>query len=74
VSSLVAELVPEDRRGEALGYQQSAGALGRIIGPVFAGAVFDAVDEGAPYVVSAALFVAAFFVVRAARRQFSPVD
>lgn len=72
VSSLVSELVPEDRRGEALGYQQSAGALGRIIGPVFAGVIFDAIDEGAPYVISAALFVAAFFVVRAARRQVSP--
>jgi len=72
VSALVADLVPEDRRGEALGYQQSAGALGRIIGPVFAGVIFDAVDEGAPYLVSAALFVAAWFVVRAARRQVSP--
>lgn len=73
VLSLVAELVPEDRRGEALGYQQSAGALGRIVGPVVAGVVFDSINEGAPYVVSAVLFLAAFAVVRTARRQGSPV-
>lgn len=69
VSSLVAEVVPPDRRGEALGYQQSAGALGRITGPIVAGAIFDGLSEGAPYVIAAVLFVAAHFVVRGARSE-----
>jgi MFS family permease len=67
VTSIVTELVSPERRGEALGYQQSAGALGRITGPIIAGAIFDGLNEGAPYLISAALFVAAFFVVRSVR-------
>lgn len=67
VTSIVTELVPPERRGEALGYQQSAGALGRITGPIIAGAIFDGLNEGAPYLISAALFVAAFFLVRTVR-------
>lgn len=67
VTSIVTELVPPERRGEALGYQQSAGALGRVVGPVAAGAVFDGLNEGAPYVISATLFVVAFLLVRGLR-------
>jgi multidrug resistance protein len=67
VTSIVTELVPPERRGEALGYQQSAGALGRITGPIVAGAIFDGLNEGAPYLISAALFMAAYFVVRSVR-------
>lgn len=72
VTSIVTELVPPERRGEALGYQQSAGALGRITGPVIAGAIFDGLNEGAPYLISAALFVAAFFLVRTVRPSVRP--
>jgi DHA1 family tetracycline resistance protein-like MFS transporter len=57
--SLVAELAPEERRGEALGYQQSAGALGRVAGPVIGGVLFDAAGTGAPYVFGAVLMLVA---------------
>ena len=72
VTSIVTDLVPPERRGEALGYQQSAGALGRITGPIIAGAIFDGLNEGAPYLISAALFVAAFFLVRTVRPAVRP--
>lgn len=74
VTSLVTELVPAERRGEALGYQQSAGALGRITGPIIAGVIFDGLNEGAPYLISATLFVVAFFVVRTVRPSVRPSD
>lgn len=62
-SALVAELAPEEKRGEALGYQQSAGALGRVVGPVSGGVLFDAAGTGAPYVFGAALMLVAFVAV-----------
>lgn len=63
LTSLVTEAAPEDRRGEALGYQQSAGALARIAGPIVAGAVFDGVGVGAPYVLGGVLVLIAVGVV-----------
>lgn len=68
LTSLVAEVAPEDRRGEALGYQQSAGALARIAGPVAAGAIFDGIGVGAPYVMGGALVLVALGIV-SMRRQ-----
>ncbi|MGA0877905.1 MAG: MFS transporter [Ilumatobacteraceae bacterium] len=59
LSTLVAGSVPDERRGEALGFQQGVNAAGRVAGPALAGALFDhvtlGVDRGAPYVVAAAL-------------------
>lgn len=57
VTALVTEAAPVDRRGEALGYQQSVGAVGRIVGPAVAGAMFDHVSVGSPYFLGAALVV-----------------
>ena len=61
--ALVAEAAPEDRRGEALGYQQSAGAFARVAGPIIAGALFDHVGIGSPYLVGGVLFIAALIAV-----------
>jgi MFS family permease len=55
LSSAVAGVVVSRRRGEALGVQQSAGALGRVSGPLLAGALFQGVGPGAPYLVAAVL-------------------
>ena len=62
-TTLVAEAAPPDKRGEALGYQQSAGALARIAGPVIAGALFDSVGIGSPYLFGGALFLIALAAV-----------
>jgi MFS family permease len=53
----------EERRGEALGYQQSATALARVIGPPIAGLLFDHVGIPAPYLLGAMLSVAAIGVL-----------
>lgn len=63
VTSLVTEAAPANKRGEALGYQQSAGAFARIAGPVIAGALFDHVGIGSPYLVGGILFIAALIAV-----------
>ena len=58
-SALVAELAPVERRGEAIGYQQSTAAFGRVAGPVMAGALFDHVGISAPFFVSGVLILCA---------------
>lgn len=62
LSTLVAEGVPPDRRGEALGFQQGANALGRVLGPALAGLLYDRVTIGSPYVVGSVLCAAALAV------------
>lgn len=54
-TALVTEAAPVERRGEALGYQQSVTALGRVAGPVVAGLLFDHAAVDAPFVVAGAL-------------------
>ncbi|NBU38110.1 MAG: MFS transporter, partial [Actinobacteria bacterium] len=62
-SALVAELAPVERRGEAIGYQQSTAAFGRIAGPVLAGVLFDHASISAPFIVSGVLIACAVVVV-----------
>lgn len=52
-----------EQRGEWLGWQQSAGGVARVIGPVAAGALFQHVGVGAPYLLGAALAFAAVLLV-----------
>ena len=56
-SALVAELAPVERRGEAIGYQQSTAAFGRVAGPVMAGALFDHVGINSQFLVSGILII-----------------
>jgi multidrug resistance protein len=65
ITALVADAAPPDRRGEALGYQQSVGAFARVVGPIMAGATFDHIGVAAPYLIGAALSVIAFLFIRA---------
>ncbi len=56
----------EEARGSALGLQQSAGALGRIIGPVGGGLLFEHAGIGWPYGVAAGvLAIAALLATKA---------
>jgi DHA1 family tetracycline resistance protein-like MFS transporter len=57
LSAATASSVDPRRRGEALGVQQSAGALGRVAGPLLAGALLSGVGTGAPYAVAAVLAI-----------------
>lgn len=50
-------------RGIWLGWQQSAGGVARVVGPIVAGPLFDHVGVGAPYVAGAVLAVLALMLV-----------
>jgi len=51
------------QRGRWLGWQQSAGAGARVVGPILAGALFEHVGVGAPYVLGAVLALLAMALV-----------
>ena len=67
LASLVAGRARTDRRGAALGLQQSAGGLARVAGPVAAGVLFEHVGVPAPYLAGAALVVVAVALVPRSR-------
>jgi DHA1 family tetracycline resistance protein-like MFS transporter len=53
---------PPDQRGQVMGLNQSAGALGSIFAPIAAGYVFENVSPGAPMALGAVLMVCAFLL------------
>ena len=64
LTSLVADTASERNRGEALGFQQSASAAARVIGPLCAGWLFDR-GIPLPYAFGAGLVVVALAVTLA---------
>jgi MFS transporter, DHA1 family, tetracycline resistance protein len=67
ISSAVAGAAPRERSGAALGIQQSAGGLARVVGPIVGGALF-AVATGLPYLAAAALALVGLLLVPTAAR------
>jgi DHA1 family tetracycline resistance protein-like MFS transporter len=63
LTTLVVDRAPAARRGEALGFQQSATALARIGGPALGGALFQHAGVPWPYAVAAGLLVVALVVL-----------
>jgi len=64
ITELVNREAGEAHRGEAMGFQQSAGAVGRVLGPPLAGSAFDRLGSGGPMLLGGALIaVAAVLVV-----------
>jgi multidrug resistance protein len=51
------------QRGTWLGWQQSAGGLARVIGPIVAGSLFEFTGVGAPYVLGAVLALVALALI-----------
>lgn len=62
LNALFASQAAEEERGAVMGLSQSASALGRVIGPLGAGALFDAFSPAAPFAVAACVILAALFV------------
>ena len=58
LQSLVSRSAPATGQGAALGVAQSAASLGRILGPMQAGALFNFGGRALPYFVSAAILIA----------------
>jgi MFS transporter, DHA1 family, tetracycline resistance protein len=62
LQSLIASQAGADERGAVMGLSQSASALGRVIGPLFSGALFEHLGVSAPFFGAAALVLAALVV------------
>ncbi|CAN5546878.1 tetracycline resistance MFS efflux pump [soil metagenome] len=63
ITSLVSEIAPPARRGEAMGYQQSSYSIGRIVGPPAAGWMFDHAGIWSPYGAAAGLCAVALVLL-----------
>ncbi len=59
LASLVSQESDRDSQGAMLGGQQVVGGVGRVLGPVGAGLLFERVGIGSPFVVGSALVVLA---------------
>jgi len=68
VTSLISRASPAESQGGALGISQSAASLARVLGPAMGGALFQQVAPGAPYLVAAALSLAAVLCATPGRR------
>jgi MFS transporter, DHA1 family, tetracycline resistance protein len=62
LASLVSQQADAESQGAVLGGQQVVGGIGRVLGPVWAGALFGAVGIGSPFILGAALVSAAALV------------
>lgn len=72
LTELVNRAAGEEHRGEAMGFQQSAYAVGRVIGPPLAGSAFDRVGVWSPMVLGGALMVVAAVMALGWRVHRSP--
>jgi len=72
INALVSRNSSADRQGFHMGLAASAAALGRIVGPVWAGVVFARVGPGVPMLVAAGVVAVAAIVV--ATRLRAPPD
>lgn len=63
LTAIATESIPPAEYGETLGLLQSSGSLGRIFGPIAAGAIFAAFNHNAPMLISATIFIAIAFLV-----------
>ncbi len=64
LTALVSELSPEAERGEIIGVFQSVQSLGRIVGPIVGGLLFNYFSPGAPYWAGAVIMFGSFLIAR----------
>ncbi len=64
IQALVSEKVPKEEYGETLGFLQSAGSLGRIVGPILGGWLFGAMGMNSPFLFAAVVVIGVFFYLQ----------
>lgn len=67
IAAIVSNAAPPDRRGQAMGYQQSAYAAARVVGPPIAGVLFDHAGVWSPLALGAMLSIVAVGLLSAWR-------
>jgi DHA1 family tetracycline resistance protein-like MFS transporter len=63
LSSLVSKEADDTERGAVLGVYQGAGSLSRVVGPMYAGFVFEHLGPAIPFVFAAVFMVPTFIMV-----------
>ena len=71
-TSLVSKQAPEGETGQTLGVQQAFGGISRLLGPLWAGAVFQYVGITAPFYVCAALALVVLSLAMTLRIEETP--
>lgn len=64
IQALASENVPKEEYGETLGFLQSAGSLGRIVGPVLGGYLFGALGIDSPFFFAAFILFVIFIYLK----------
>ena len=64
IQSLASENVPKEEYGGTLGFLQSSGSLGRILGPAIGGAIFNVLGKNSPFFFGAGLVFLVFLYLR----------
>lgn len=64
IQALASENVPKEEYGETLGFLQSAGSLGRIVGPVLGGYLFGALGIDSPFFFAAFILFIIFIYLK----------
>ncbi len=62
IQALTSENVKKNEYGETLGILQSAGAVGRIVGPILGGKIFQLLGKDPPYFFAALILMIAFLI------------
>jgi DHA1 family tetracycline resistance protein-like MFS transporter len=62
LGAIISKSAAADHQGEMMGLNTAAGALARIVGPLFAALIFGAFGPNGPFAVAAALCVPALFM------------
>jgi DHA1 family multidrug resistance protein-like MFS transporter len=57
IQALATENVPPEEYGETLGMMQSAGAMGRIIGPILGGEIFQTLGKDSTFYIAGAFLL-----------------
>lgn len=72
INALVSRKSAADRQGFSLGLSASAAALGRIVGPVGAGVLFEQIGPGVPMIAGAGIVAVAWVLVLVRLRPARP--
>ena len=62
LNSLISRRAGAEEQGEVMGVAQSVGSLSRVLGPIIAGALFEAFGRNSPFLWGAALVAAALLL------------
>ncbi|MHA2502171.1 MAG: MFS transporter [Candidatus Kariarchaeaceae archaeon] len=63
VNAAISNRVPMNQQGSGLGVTSALGSLGRVIGPLFGGLLYDEISPGAPFLINAFLLIILFLAV-----------